>query len=259
MSTSFSLPQRPQQLTTQDRIILGEVVLEEALLLRVRDKALADAIRRVLRDEERVEDHLRIVMDTPVNADAAGNGGNGTGNGVANGTIGTQTHEGDATAPTAPAPTAPAVSEVNGTLEFQGKKYQLTKLNMVSVTECYKSYDDINLVKTDDIGQVLLVGDLLESEAETGEVRDGVTRPMRNARGRVFRQPIQVSRQTVEVVERDLFQVLDGKGPAGYIYRDYEEVWDGEKWVVCIADDDAPHRSLAHSRSFDSSRAADGC
>ena len=85
----------------------------------------------------------------------------------------------------------------------------------------------------DDIGQVLLVGDLLELEAATGEVLDGVTGPMRNARGRVFRQPIQVSRQTVEVVERDLFQVLEGKGPLGYIYKDYEEVWDGEKWVGC--------------------------
>ncbi len=57
-----------QQLTTQDRIILGEVVLEEALLLRVRDKALADAIRRVLRDEETLEDHLKIVMNTPLDA-----------------------------------------------------------------------------------------------------------------------------------------------------------------------------------------------
>ena len=214
---------RPQQLTTQDRIILGEVVLEEALLLRVRDKALADAIRRVLRDEERVEDHLRIVMDTPVN---------GTSN-TENKTVGDKTGDNTDDKNSAADAREKKVSEVTGTLHFQGKKYQLTKLNMVSVTECYKSYDDINLVKTDDIGQVLLVGDLLESEAATGEVLDGVTGPMRNARGRVFRQPIQVSRQTVEVVERDLFQVLEGKGPLGYIYKDYEEVWDGEKWVGC--------------------------
>ena len=224
MSVPLSLAApRPQQLTTQDRIILGEVVLEEALLLRVRDKALADAIRRVLRDEERVEDHLRIVMDTPVN---------GTSN-TENKTAGDKTGDNTDDKNSAADGREKKVSEVTGTLHFQGKKYQLTKLNMVSVTECYKSYDDINLVKTDDIGQVLLVGDLLESEAATGEVLDGVTGPMRNARGRVFRQPIQVSRQTVEVVERDLFQVLEGKGPLGYIYKDYEEVWDGEKWVGC--------------------------
>ncbi len=232
MSVPLSLAApRPQQLTTQDRIILGEVVLEEALLLRVRDKALADAIRRVLRDEERVEDHLRIVMDTPVN------GTSNTENKTAGDKTGDNTDNktGDNTDDKNSAADAreKKVSEVTGTLHFQGKKYQLTKLNMVSVTECYKSYDDINLVKTDDIGQVLLVGDLLESEAATGEVLDGVTGPMRNARGRVFRQPIQVSRQTVEVVERDLFQVLEGKGPLGYIYKDYEEVWDGEKWVGC--------------------------
>ena len=235
---STSAPQQQsQQLTTQDRIILGEVVLEEALLLRVRDKALADAIRRVLRDEERVDDHLRIVMNTPVGGAVRGDGdgGGGGGEGLLATTGGDPTSAAAITTTTTPttAPDVQKVSEVNGTLEFQGKKYQLTKLNMVSVTECYKSYDDVNLVKTDDIGQVLLVGDLLEEEASRGEVQDGVTAPMRNARGRVFRQPIEVSRQTVEVVERDLFQVLDGKGPHGYIYRDYEEVWDGEKWVGC--------------------------
>lgn len=213
---SFSQQPGPrQQLTTQDRIILGEVVLEEALLLRVRDKALADAIRRVLRDEEKLEDHLKIVMDTPLSAHEKGKD--------------TDTEMAGASSTAAKAP----VSEVNGTLEFQGKKYQLTKLNMVSMTECYKSYDDVNLVKTDDIGQVLLVGDLLEEEARTGEVKDGVTAPMRNARQRVYRQPIDVSKSTVEVVEQALFQVLDGKGPAGYVYKDYEEVWDGEKWVQC--------------------------
>ena len=73
----------------------------------------------------------------------------------------------------------------------------------------------------------------LEEEARTGEVKDGVTAPMRNARQRVYRQPIDVSKSTVEVVEQALFQVLDGKGPAGYVYKDYEEVWDGEKWVQC--------------------------
>ena len=226
-----------QQLTTQDRIILGEVVLEEALLLRVRDKALADAIRRVLRDEETLEDHLKIVMNTPL--DALGEGKDEEAVHAARERQGeggpTQDMQMASTSNSASAGEvrrAP-VSEVNGTLEFQGKKYQLTKLNMVSMTECYKSYDDVNLVKTDDIGQVLLVGDLLEEEAGTGEVKDGVTAPMRNARQRVFRQPIDVSKSTVEVVEQALFQVLDGKGPAGYVYKDYEEVWDGEKWVQC--------------------------
>jgi hypothetical protein len=228
-------PGHRQQLTTQDRIILGEVVLEEALLLRVRDKALADAIRRVLRDEETVEDHLKIVMNTPLEADDRDK--------EAVDTTRERQGEGDLTQNVEMAGTSnqlstgakkkTPVSEVNGTLEFQGKRYQLTKLNMVSMTECYKSYDDVNLVKTDDIGQVLLVGDLLEEEASTGEIKDGVTTPMRNARQRVFRQPIDVSKSTVEVVEQALFQVLDGKGPAGYVYKDYEEVWDGEKWVQC--------------------------
>ena len=127
-----------QQLTTQDRIILGEVVLEEALLLRVRDKALADAIRRVLRDEETLEDHLKIVMNTPL--DALGEGKDEEAVDAARERQGeggpTQDMQMASTSNSASAGEvrrAP-VSEVNGTLEFQGKKYQLTKLNMVSMT-----------------------------------------------------------------------------------------------------------------------------
>ena len=43
--------------------------------------------------------------------------------------------------------------------------------------------------------QVLVVGDApgLAEEAAGGEARDGVTPPMRNARERVFRRPIEVA------------------------------------------------------------------
>lgn len=116
-------------------------------------------------------------------------------------------------------------SSVNGVLKFQGRQYQLTILNLPSVTECYKSYDDVNFVKTDDVGQVLLVGDLLGEEATTGEVQDGITPPMRNARQRVFREPIKVSKDIVQRVEDSLFSILDGNAPLGFKYKDTEEVW----------------------------------
>ena len=102
-----------------------------------------------------------------------------------------------------------AESGVNGILYFEGAKYQLTVLNLPGVTECYKSYDDVNLVKSGDVGQVLIVGDLIEDEATTGEAKDGVTPPMRNARQRVFREPIAVSKETVKKVEEQLFAILD--------------------------------------------------
>lgn len=144
--------------------ILGEWKFEEEFILRVRDPALAETIRKILREEENVSDHLQIVFDK---------------------------------------------SNYNGVLRFQGKQYQLTVLNLPGVTECYKSYDEVNLVKTGDVGQVLVVGDLIEEESTTGEVRDGVTPPLRNARQRVFREPINVSKDTVQKVEDYLFSILD--------------------------------------------------
>jgi TATA-binding protein-associated factor Taf7 len=155
-------------------------------------------------------------------------------------------------------------------------------LNLPSVVESYKTLDDVNLVKTCDIGQVRLVwkggeaGDLwavllqrtcsshsfvmlghegrlfpccsvvepvgcgmlgpvpfltaeacpppcchaslqvlvvgedpqLAEEAASGESLDGVTPPMRNARGRIFRKPIDVPPAVVSKVEYDLLTIL---------------------------------------------------
>ena len=81
-------------------------------------------------------------------------------------------------------------------------------LNLPTVAECYKTYDDVNLVKTGDIGQVLIVGEILESEA-LGEIRDGITPPMRNARERIFRKPIEVDRNKVTEVEGQILDILN--------------------------------------------------
>lgn len=101
---------------------------------------------------------------------------------------------------------------MNGVLHFEEKQYRLTLLNLPAVTECYKSYDEVNLVKTGDVGQVLLVGDLIEEEAVTGEMKDGITPAMRNARQRIFREPIAVSKDAVQRVEEQLFAILSVRG-----------------------------------------------
>lgn len=184
-------------LSVADRQILGEVKFEEAFILRVRDEELAGKIKKVLRNVD--ESSSTTVADH--------------------------------------LQIVFEKSSVNGVLKFQGQQYQLTVLNLPSVSECYKSYDDVNFVKTDDIGQVLLVGDLLGGEATSGEVNDGITPPMRNARQRVFREPIKVSKDIVQRVEDSLFSILDGNAPLGFKYKDTEEVWEVDeatgkgKWV----------------------------
>ena len=102
-----------------------------------------------------------------------------------------------------------ADSNVSGILRFEGIDYQLTVLNLPTIAECYKTYDDVNLVKTGDIGQVLVVGPCTEEECRIGEIRDGVTHPMRNARERVFRKPIDVPKEKVAQVESQILDILN--------------------------------------------------
>lgn len=45
-------------------------------------------------------------------------------------------------------------SERSGSFQWGGRSYPVTVLNLPSVVESYKTLDDINLVKTCDIGQV---------------------------------------------------------------------------------------------------------
>ncbi|KAK2077091.1 hypothetical protein QBZ16_004725 [Prototheca wickerhamii] len=101
----------------------------------------------------------------------------------------------------------------------------LKVLNLPCVAETYKTYDDVNLVKSADVGQVLVVGDAEGLEGPPGEARDGITRPMRNARERIFRQPIEVDPESVSKVELDLLTILAGGAPVGMQFVDYEEVW----------------------------------
>lgn len=95
---------------------------------------------------------------------------------------------------------------------FRDKSYPLTVLNLPCITETYKTYDNVNLVKSADVGQVLIVGESGPLEGPPGEARDGVTRPMRNARGRIFRQPIEVDPESVSKVELDLLTILAVRG-----------------------------------------------
>ncbi|KAL4436073.1 hypothetical protein ABPG77_005521 [Micractinium sp. CCAP 211/92] len=121
-------------------------------------------------------------------------------------------------------------SDRQGVFAFGGREWPVTVLNLPSVVESYKTLDDTNLVKTTDIGQVLVVGGdpadpQQAQEAAAGEARDGVTPPMRNARERIFRRPIDVSPQVVQKVEMDLLTILAGGAPEGLKFVDTEEEW----------------------------------
>ncbi|KAI3429733.1 hypothetical protein D9Q98_010048 [Chlorella vulgaris] len=159
--------------------------VEEQYVLRVKDPALADELRAALRQQEAL--HPATQSARLMFTD----------------------------------------SERSGSFQWGGRSYPLTVLNLPSVVESYKTLDDINLVKTCDIGQVLIVGDEpgLAEQAASGEARDGVTPPMRNACERIFRKPIDVAAEVVQKVEFDLLTILAGGAPEGLKFVDTEEEW----------------------------------
>lgn len=91
---------------------------------------------------------------------------------------------------------------------FRGQRYPLTVLDLPCVAETYKTYDDINLVKSADVGQVLVVGDATALERGPGEARSGITPPMHDARDRFFRPELDVDPETVSRVELALLTIL---------------------------------------------------
>ncbi|GFR46981.1 hypothetical protein Agub_g8633 [Astrephomene gubernaculifera] len=111
----------------------------------------------------------------------------------------------------------------DGVLTVDGMPYPVKLLNLPTVVEAYKTYDDINLVKINDIGQLLLVGPPGSTLPEGPECADGVTPPMRNARQRHFKPLPKVDPSEVAAVERDLLALLSGFAPAGMSITDVEE------------------------------------
>ncbi|GIM16975.1 hypothetical protein Vretimale_19535 [Volvox reticuliferus] len=75
----------------------------------------------------------------------------------------------------------------DGVLTVEGIPYPVKLLNLPTVVEAYKTYDDINMVKINDVGQLLLVGPPGSSLPEGPESADGITPPLRNARKRHFK------------------------------------------------------------------------
>ncbi|PNH08615.1 hypothetical protein TSOC_004813, partial [Tetrabaena socialis] len=111
-------------------------------------------------------------------------------------------------------------NNTEGVLSVEGISYPVRLLSLPTVVEAYKTYDEINMVKINDIGQLLLVGPPGSTLPEGPESLDGVTPPMRNARQRHFKA---VDPKEVSEVERDLLALLSGYAPAGMTITDTEE------------------------------------
>eukprot|EP00208_Stichococcus_sp_RCC1054_P003321 CAMPEP_0206141444 /NCGR_PEP_ID=MMETSP1473-20131121/12936_1 /ASSEMBLY_ACC=CAM_ASM_001109 /TAXON_ID=1461547 /ORGANISM="Stichococcus sp, Strain RCC1054" /LENGTH=236 /DNA_ID=CAMNT_0053536021 /DNA_START=463 /DNA_END=1170 /DNA_ORIENTATION=- len=153
---------------------------DEQYLLRVQDKALAERLTRLLRDDP---------AQRPSDAEIELN------------------FEGDH----------------SGTLTVGGDVFPMHIKNLPTLVESYKTYDDVHIVKSNDIGQMVVVGPPGAQTPPGDEARDGVTPAMRNARARHFRPPVDVPPNVVAQVEADLLTVLNGGAPDDVEFVDVEE------------------------------------
>lgn len=93
-----------------------------------------------------------------------------------------------------------------GTFVIGEDSFPATLLDLPAVVESYKTYDDNMLIKTADVGQMIMVGD--HSPPESFEYRHGITPPMRDARRRRFRKNPDMNPDIVHKIENDLLQIM---------------------------------------------------
>ena len=138
-----------------------------------------------------------------------------------------------------------------GAFTIAGERYPVFLLDSPSIIEAYSSLDDVNLVKTADVGQILLVarqgvtappqGSVLAPAAAqalqqqlgpTGgaapcapawESRDGLTPPMSDARARHFARMPVAPRDAVAAAEAAILKIACGSAPDGVTFEDVEE------------------------------------
>ncbi|XP_026435536.1 transcription initiation factor TFIID subunit 7-like [Papaver somniferum] len=113
-----------------------------------------------------------------------------------------------------------------GTFAIGDERFPASLLDLPGVVESYKTYDDTNLVKTADIGQIIMVREEGDHSPDGVEYRHGLTPPMRDARRRRFRREPDLNPELVQRVEKDLLNIMAG-GTAGNIDVEQEDGGDG--------------------------------
>ncbi|XVF04540.1 hypothetical protein REPUB_Repub05bG0092600 [Reevesia pubescens] len=97
-----------------------------------------------------------------------------------------------------------------GTFVIGNDRFPVSLLDLPCVVESFKTYDDSALVKTADVGQMILVRESGEASPDVVEYRHGLTPPMRDARKRRFRREPDLNPELVQRVEKDLVNIMSG-------------------------------------------------
>ncbi|XP_060970753.1 transcription initiation factor TFIID subunit 7 isoform X2 [Cannabis sativa] len=97
-----------------------------------------------------------------------------------------------------------------GTFVIGNENFPASLLDLPCVVESYKTYDDSVLIKTADVGQMIMVREPDDPAPDAVEYRHGLTPPMRDARKRRFRREPDLNPELVRRVEDDLLNISAG-------------------------------------------------
>ncbi|KAL6542865.1 transcription initiation factor TFIID subunit 7 [Orobanche hederae] len=117
-----------------------------------------------------------------------------------------------------------------GTFAIGNDRFSASLLDLPTVVESYKTYDDNVLIKTADIGQMIMVREEGESVPEAVEYRHGLTPPMRDARRRRFRREPDLNPEVVRRVEKDLQNIMAGGTAENMDYELLVEMAEPEEY-----------------------------
>uniref|UniRef100_A0A0D9YCF8 TAFII55 protein conserved region domain-containing protein n=1 Tax=Oryza glumipatula TaxID=40148 RepID=A0A0D9YCF8_9ORYZ len=98
----------------------------------------------------------------------------------------------------------------SGTFMIRNESFPASLLDLPTVMESYKTYDDSVLIKTADIGQMIMVREEDDPAPEGIEYTHGLTPPMRDARRRRFRREPDLNAELVHRVEKHLMNIMHG-------------------------------------------------
>ncbi|KAG5612760.1 hypothetical protein H5410_024041 [Solanum commersonii] len=95
-----------------------------------------------------------------------------------------------------------------GSFVIGDEHFPASLLNLPCIVESYKTYDDNVLIKSADIGQMIMVREEGDPVPDVVEYRHGLTPPMRDARRRRFRREPDLNPELVRRVDKDLQNII---------------------------------------------------
>ncbi|KAL5652919.1 hypothetical protein ACJX0J_038377, partial [Zea mays] len=114
----------------------------------------------------------------------------------------------------------------NGTFMIGNESFPASLLDLPAVVESYKTYDDSVLIKTADVGQMIMVREENDPAPEGVEYKHGLTPLMRDARRRRFRREPDLNAELVNQVEKHLISAVVAITYKSLLYGIYVPDWE---------------------------------